>query len=137
MHTPPLLFAPVTALYAAGLTCLFLVLALRVVMLRKRLGAGLGDAGDPRLQRAIRAHGNLAEYVPMALLLLLLMELNGAEAALLHAGGGLLLLSRAVHAYGVSQAHERTGWRTAGMVGTFTVLSGGAVWLLGVVLAAR
>lgn len=137
MHTLPPSLAPVTALYAAALALLFLALALRVVLLRKQLKTGLGDAGDPRLQRAIRVQGNLAEYAALALLLLLLMELNGARPALLHAGGGLLLWSRAVHAYGVSQERERLGWRMAGMLGTFTVLSGGAAWLLWAAVAGR
>ena len=130
MHTLPPVLAPVTALYAAALALMFCALSVRVAMLRMRLKASLGDAGDLRLQRAIRAHGNLTEYAPMALLLLLLMELNGANALLLHAGGGLLLLSRAMHAYGVSQVNERLGWRAAGLAGTINVLSGAAVWLL-------
>ena len=130
MTTLPAIFLPTTALYAALLALLGCALAVRVLMLRLRLQASLGDGGDPRLRRAVRAHGNFAEYVPLALLLMLLLELNGAGAWLLHAGGILLLVSRAVHAYGVSQLRERLAWRLAGMVGTFTVLSFGAAGLL-------
>lgn len=130
MNTLPSIAAPITALYAALLGLLFCALTVRVVCLRIRLKATLGHAGDARLRRAVRVHGNFAEHVPLALLLLLLLELAGASPWLLHGGGGLLLLARAAHAYGVSQLQERLGWRLAGMVGTFTVLSCGAVGLL-------
>lgn len=130
MNTLPPSLVPTTSLYAALLALLFCALSVRVVVLRTQLETSLGDAGDGRLQRAIRAHGNFAEYVPLALLLLLLLELNGVDPWLLNGGGILLLLSRAAHAYGVSQVRERLGWRLAGMAGTFTVLSGGALGLL-------
>ena len=130
MFTSPETPVATTSLYLALLALMFGALSLRVVVLRVRRGAPLGDAGDLRLRRAIRAHGNFAEHVPLAVLLLLVLELRGAAPELLHAGGTLLLLSRAAHAYGVSQLHERLGWRLVGMAGTAIVLSGGAVGLL-------
>ena len=84
-----------TGLYAALLALLYAALALRVVRLRIALKQPLGDGGHARLQRAVRVHAHFAEYVPLALLLLLLLELARLPAALLH-GYGLLLLVHVV-----------------------------------------
>jgi hypothetical protein len=119
-----------TALYAALLALLCCALSVRVVRLRLQLKTPLGDGGHPRLQRAIRAHANFVEYVPLGVLVLLLLELQGSAPWVLHGGGALLLLSRLLHAYGLSQTRERLAWRLAGMAGTFTVLGGGALVLL-------
>lgn len=120
----------VTTLYTALLALMFCALSLRVVLLRSRLKASFGDADDARLRRATRAHGNFAEYVPLALMLLLMLELAGRHSMWLHAAGSLLLVSRAAHAFGLSQVREWLGWRIAGVAGTFTVISGAAVALL-------
>jgi len=54
----------------------------------------------------VRAHGNFAEYTPFAVLLMLLVELQGGPAVLLHIIGLLLLLGCAVHACGISASPE-------------------------------
>jgi uncharacterized membrane protein YecN with MAPEG domain len=61
---------PITALYAALLTMLFVVLSVRVIAMRRGSGAALGDGGNPELLRRIRVQGNFAEYVPLGLVLL-------------------------------------------------------------------
>ena len=128
--------AATTSLYAALLALLYAALALRVVRLRMALKQPLGDGGHPALQRAVRVHGHFAEYVPLALLLLLLLELAHAPGALLHGYGLLLLASRVAHAVGVAGAPERLGWRLAAMVITCNLLVGGALLLLAVWLRA-
>ena len=60
----------VSALYAALVAILAVLLGLRVVALRQRHRVGIGDGGQPPLARAIRVHGNLVETAPLALLLL-------------------------------------------------------------------
>ena len=128
--------AATTGLYAALLALLYAALALRVVRLRVALKQPLGDGGHPGLQRAVRVHGHFAEYVPLALLLLLLLELAGLPAAVLHGYGLLLLASRAAHAIGVARSPEHLGWRLAAMVITCHLLAGGALLLLVVWLRA-
>jgi uncharacterized protein len=121
---------PITAVYAALLALMYAGLALRVVRLRMQLQLPLGDAGNSRLRRAVRVHANFAEYVPLLLMLLLLLELNGAPRVGLHGFGLLLLLSRVLHAVGVSADVENLRWRAASMVCTCTLLSGAALALL-------
>lgn len=117
-------------LYAALLALLFVVLSVRTLLLRKNLQIGIGDAGNKQLQRAMRVHANFSEYVPLALLLLFLLETTAAPGWLLHALGSSLLLGRLLHAYGVSQQKEDLRFRVSGMALTFITLLGGAGYLL-------
>jgi uncharacterized membrane protein YecN with MAPEG domain len=75
-------------------------------------------------------HANFAEYVPLALILLVLAELTGAAGLTLHALGLALLIGRVLHAYGVSQAEEDYRFRVAGMALTFVALISGALLCL-------
>ena len=92
---------PVTTLYAAILGILLVVLSDLVSRIRKKAKISLGSSGDPILERAVRAHGNFVEYVPLALILLLLLETQGAGTGMLHALGGTLLAGRLLHVYGM------------------------------------
>ena len=91
----------VTMLYGGSLALWFLVLSARVVG-RRRAGIGLGDGGDTLMLRAIRGHGNFAEYVPLALILLAALELNGTSIYVLHGLGIALLAGRLLHGYAFS-----------------------------------
>ncbi len=113
---------PVTALYAALLTPLFVFLSIRVIGFRRQARAALGDGGNQALLRRIRVQGNFAEYVPLALILLGLSESLHAPVWLLHGLGLTLLAGRVSHAFGVSRAQEQFGFRVAGMVLTFVML---------------
>ncbi len=116
-----------TAIYASLLALLFIYLSFCVIRLRRSVQVGVGDGGDKLLQRAIRVHGNFAEYVPFALLLVGIAEFNGLGAFWLHFMGIALLAGRALHAYGVSKPKEDLRIRVAGMVLTFSVLLVGAI----------
>lgn len=116
--------------YAAALALLFVGLSVQVIRIRRRQKVAVGDGGDKVLLRAIRVQANFAEYVPLALLLILLLAQLDAAPELLHALSAVLLLSRVSHAYGVSQTPENFRFRVAGMMGTFTVLSVSALALL-------
>lgn len=118
-----------TPLYAALLAALFITLSVRTLRLRRVLRIALGDGGNPRMLRAIRAHANCAEYVPFSLMLLFLTEFAGAPLAFLHALGLVLLLGRVSHAYGVSQDLEDPRLRVLGMALTFTMMTCSAAFL--------
>jgi len=125
---------PITAFYAALLAGLFVLLSVRVIGARRRYRQALG-AGHPMLERAIRAHGNFAEYVPLALILLGLLEGMGLPGWAVHALGTALVAARAAHAWGIGREPEVFLWRTLGMGLTFTVLGVAAAALLGLALA--
>src|SRR5689334_19267799 len=96
----------VTAIYAALLALLFLTLSLLVIRQRYRSRVAIGTGNDPGVERAMRVHANFAEYVPLALVLILLSELLGTAVWWLHLLGLALLAGRSLHAYGVSQQPE-------------------------------
>lgn len=120
----------ITALYAAALTLVYLALSISVIRRRQRDRAAWGDDGDGPLMRIVRAHGNFAEYVPMVLILLLLAEMQGVAAPLLHLTGASLLTGRLVHAFGLVARPEALAWRVTGMVLTFTSLLAGTIAVL-------
>ena len=116
--------------YAALLALIFVLLSVRTLRLRKQLRIGIGDGGNPQLLRAMRVHSNFAEYVPLSLVLLLLVEGQGAPALLVHGLCLGLLVGRAAHAFGVSQPKEDFRFRVLGMVLTFAVLTASSAYLL-------
>ncbi len=121
----PLTIAPI---YAAILALGYIALASRVVRMRYSARVPLGSGGNADLERRIRVHGNFAEYVPFALLLLAFVELQGQPAWHVHLLGSALLAARAAHAYGLSTATLR--FRVAGVVLTFAVILSAAIALL-------
>ena len=113
---------PITALFAGLLAPLYIVLALRVIGLRRSAGVALGDGGDPWLTRRMRVHANFAEYAPFTLLLMGLAESLHASQSTLYAAGGCLVAGRLIHALGVSQANEIILIRTVGITLTISAI---------------
>lgn len=120
----------VTPIYAALLAITLVVLSVRVIMVRRKDGVALGDAGNSRLLRRIRVQANFTEYAPLGLLLLALMELQGQPPVAVHGIGFVLLLGRWLHAFGVSQDPEPFIARVSGMTLTLSALLGAAALLL-------
>jgi uncharacterized protein len=108
-----------TPLYAALLALWFILLSARVSRLRLSKNIWLGDGGDARLQRAIRGHANFAEYVPLALVLLALLELGRTSIYLPHALGIVLVVARVLHGYALCY---RASWRFGRFWGTALTL---------------
>ena len=125
----------ITPIYAGLATLFFLFLSARVIGGRRSAGVTLGDGGDRGLLRRQRAHGNFAEYVPLALLLMALAELQGASPWSLNLIGLALLSGRLVHCFAVSQEPEPIKLRVLGMALTFFALAGGALGNLGLAIA--
>lgn len=113
----------ITMFYAGVLGLMFLALAFRVVRLRRSLQVGLGSGGHEDLVRAIRAHANFAEHVPLAVLLLALVEAGTAAPVwLVHLLGLVLLIARAGH--GFVGVNRRSGYSAGRFWGT------GLTWLV-------
>lgn len=128
--------APITSLYAAACALLILLLAIRVVQARFRHRVGIGDAGHADLALRVRVHANAVEYVPLALLLILMLELGGASTIWIHALGGTLLLARIAHAIGLSTSSGTSPGRFFGTLLTWAVVLVSSAMLLFAVLAA-
>lgn len=120
----------VTLLYGGLLGLLVLGLGINVTRLRRALGIRVEPGPLPkRLFVAVRAHGNAVEWTPLLLVLLLVVELAGGDARLLHVAGGTLLLGRVLHAVGFL-TRLRTGVAGTGLTWLVALgLPGWALWL--------
>ncbi len=95
---------PVTGFAAGVCGLLLLFLAMRVSMLRMHHRVALGDGGVPELMRAIRAHGNTVEQVPIFLLQCVCYEIYLGAGFSLIALVATFLLARLLLAWGLSTA---------------------------------
>jgi uncharacterized membrane protein YecN with MAPEG domain len=121
---------PVTVLYGALLALFYVFLSINVSRNRGEAGVFLeqGKTLPEALYLANRAHGNASEYIPFAVLLLLLMELSHASYLWLHIFGGVLLIARVLHAVGVLR--KVTPLQITGISLTWLTLLVQAIWLL-------
>ena len=107
----------ITLFYAGLLTLVYLALSVQVVRLRRSLQVGLGTGGHEVLDRATRAHANFGEYVPLALLLIALLEAGTAAPVwLMHLLGLMLLFGRVMH--GFMGLNRRAGYSPGRFWGT-------------------
>ncbi len=113
----------VVALYAAVNILVLLVLAVLVMMGRRKYKIVLGDGSNEDFTRAVRAHANAAEYIPVGLIGLVLLALLDPAAPLwtLHAAGISLTLGRILHGVGLHTGTLNAG-RMLGMVLTWLAL---------------
>jgi uncharacterized membrane protein YecN with MAPEG domain len=121
----------ITMLYAGLCTVLVVMLALRVVQFRFRHKIGLGDGGDRELQKRVRVHANAIENMPLALLLLGGMELNGYPAPWVHGFGATLFVSRVAHAWGLSHSSGTSKGRFLGTLFTWLLMLAMALFAIG------
>jgi uncharacterized membrane protein YecN with MAPEG domain len=112
----------ITLLYAGLCTILVVFLAIRVAQWRFRHKIGLGHGGDRDLLMRVRAHANAVENLPLALILLGGMELNGYRMALIHGFGSVLFVSRVAHAWGLSHSGGTSRGRLLGSAFTWTLM---------------
>ena len=85
------------------------------------------ETNDGLLQRKVRAYGNFAEYVPLALLFIIALELMGIKQTwLLWLLGIMLTLARIAHAWGLITTYGPSIFRATGFFLTWFVYLLGA-----------
>ena len=112
----------ITSIIASVLTIIFVRLSFAVIRLRRKNKVGLGSGGHEELERAIRAQGNFAEYVPFGLMLIACLEINGAPWWLVAFPGMTLIAGRLIHARGINMPPPDFSQRVLGMKFTFNTL---------------
>jgi uncharacterized protein len=123
----------ITALYAAILALILVVLSVMVIAMRAQTKIALYHGDNLRLAERIRKHGNFTEYVPMALILMGLAEAGGARPVLLHAAGVILVASRLIHPLGIHHDKADALPRIVGGSGTLIAIllcTGAILWQL-------
>ncbi len=117
-------------LYAGILGLMNFLIATRPGFMRGSTGISVGDGGNPQLLLAMRRHANFAEWVPLALLLIALLETQGVSATVIHSLGASLVVARAAHAIGIKGDTVQGAGRAIGAFGTALVTIVTSVWLL-------
>lgn len=124
----------ITVLYAGLLGLFSLALSAGAGVLRGRKNIDAGDGGDRELLLAMRRHGNFAEYVPLALVLIALLELNGVRSLVIHGLGLGLIAGRVLHAAYFTQGVKSVP-RGIGAGLTALVIAISSIWGIAVFLS--
>ena len=119
-----------TALYGSLNALLNIVLAVRVSNARRAAHVSLGTGDSQALLVAVRTHANSAEFVPLAILMLLIVELCGGSSLWLHVLGGSLLLARVVHIPGMAMKKAPNAPRFMGNAITWVGIAVSAAYAL-------
>lgn len=120
---------PISLVFAGVFALLNLWLAYRCVTIRINGPGGVGDLGIPILRARMRAHANYVEYTPFVLILIALHEYAGGSARLLGAAGGVYVISRIFHAFGIER--PKFTMQLVGAMGTWLVLLTLGIWAIG------
>jgi uncharacterized protein len=121
---------PITMLFSGLLGLLFMYHTVRVILVRRASHINLGIGDSDTLLRTVRIHGNFAEYVPMLLFIMALLELSAVSETALYAFGICVVVGRLLHFYGIYSPATPGIARVIGMVLTFIPLVLGSVWLI-------
>ena len=118
---------PATLAYAGLMGLLAVLLANHVLYARLRAQA-LPEWQPPAAERV---QANFVENVPLALVLLYLVEVAGAPGAFIHICGITLVGMRVLHAWGLARYPGANYPRLIGAQGTFVLISVLAMMALG------
>ena len=125
-------FPTVTAIYAAILALILVALSGWVIAGRWKYKVNLGEGGE-QLRARVRAHANFAEYIPLILLLVALLEMAHTSRLVIHALLLPLVLARLVHPLGLSTppaSSRQFAFRGVPIILTLLVLAIAALLLL-------
>lgn len=125
---------PVTLVLAGALALINLWLAFRVGQMRGQEKVSVGDGGNDRVLRAMRAHANLVEYAPFFLALVGLIEFSTGTSTLLWVASILFVIGRVVHALGMDGLAKG---RAIGTGLTFVLMLLLALWAIAIPITAR
>lgn len=122
---------PITLTIAGAAAIVNLWLALRIVTLRLKAKVLIGDGGNPLLTARTRAQLNFAEYTPIVLILIGLIELARGTSNWLWAAGIVYIVGRVLHPFGMDKQTPHP-LRAAGILTTWLVLIGLAGYALSI-----
>jgi uncharacterized membrane protein YecN with MAPEG domain len=123
---------PITALYAGILTIFALALSARAGSFRAKSGVSVlfGNPANMELAERVRIHQNFLEYIPMAIIVMVLIEANGGSSTFLHIMGIVLIVARIAHAIGLKHDNMAHPGRVIGAGGTALMSFVAAVYLV-------
>lgn len=126
-----LAFPEITAFCAGILGLISFVLAFHVGSYRGKTKISLSHGGNQEMLVRIRKHGNFTEYVPLALILLGLLEMSGgAGSVAIWILGGMLVIGRITHPMGLVADNIGHPMRAVGALLTILMTLVCSGWLI-------
>ena len=128
-----MIFPATTAFYAGLLALVYLGLSGWVIGARVSENVLFGDGGDDTVLKRVRSHANFAEYVPLALIVIGLLEASGGSHGLDRALLVALLVGRILHPIGMfapPNSPRQFACRGGGILLTMAALAVAAIALL-------
>ena len=125
-------YPALTAFYAGLFALIYVGLSAWVMASRVSSDTLHGDGGNKALEKRIRAQGNFGEYVPLALILVALLEAGGGGPTLVRTLL-IVLLGRVLHPFGMFAAKNSSvqfACRGGGILATLGAIAVAAVALL-------
>jgi uncharacterized membrane protein YecN with MAPEG domain len=128
-----MIFPATTAFYAGLLALVYLGLSGWVIGARVSENVLFGDGGDDTVLKRVRSHANFSEYVPLALIVIGLLEASGGRHGLVQALLIALLVARILHPIGMfasPNSPRQFACRGGGILLTMAALAIAAIALL-------
>jgi uncharacterized membrane protein YecN with MAPEG domain len=120
----------ITAFYAGILGLIAIGISIAAGRTRGTSGILIGDGGNIELIAAMRRHANFVEYVPLTLILIGLLEMNGVSNTAIHGLGAGLVFVRLCHAIGFRADQKLMPLRTIGAAGSTLILLISSIWAI-------
>lgn len=120
----------ITALYASIFAIMMIVLANMVSAMRTDSNISILHGDNMLLALRMRRHGNFIENIPMALIMMMLIESQGASVFWLHLMGIILVVARVLHVIGIDAERTISPLRLMGGIATQLCLVSAAGFLI-------
>lgn len=120
----------ITVLYASIFTIMAIVLSNMVSSVRADANISILHRDNQKLALRMRRHGNFIESIPLAIILMGLVETQGIGSVWLHGMGVLLIAARLAHIFGLDAEKTMSPLRLAGGIGTQLAMVGAVGYLL-------
>jgi uncharacterized protein len=120
---------PISLTAAAAAALINLWLGIRIGRVRTAEKISIGDGGNERLIRRMRAQANFVEFTPFFLVLIVLIELATGTSMVLWAIMALYMAARIAHAFGMDGNDRARGLGILVTMVTLLGLAGYAVYV--------
>ncbi len=120
---------PITLSAVAAAALINIWLSIRCGQVRTSEKVSVGDGGNEKLIRRMRAHSNFIENAPIVLVMIAALEFAHPGSTALAAVAGVFMLGRVAHGLGMEGGSFGIG-RMIGTMITLLTLLGLAIWAI-------